>query len=248
MELVVVMAGEGKRFTDKGFTVPKPLIEVKGKTILDWTMTSVGPWLDKNPLSFAIRAEHDDKYQLADKLKAAYGPNIHFQKFSKTTRGNLDTALITSEALLTDKSQAVAFLDSDNKYDVVNFQSLLEKINDKDFGILCYFKLLDKNDLKWAFCAVDPASHRVSEIKEKEMIKNGQPMIGFFYWSSVGFFEKIAKEVFAKEQPKKNNEYFMSQAYDYAIKQNYPVYAFESATMVPLGTPEDLEAFAKSDN
>src|SRR5438067_1608211 len=105
MELVVVMAGEGKRFTDKGFTVPKPLIEVKGKTILDWTLTSIGPWLGKHPLSFAIRAEHDDQYQIVNKLKKVYGDETRFQKFSATTRGNLETAYITSQNLLQDKSQ-----------------------------------------------------------------------------------------------------------------------------------------------
>ena len=245
MELVVTMAGEGQRFVKAGFSTPKPFIEVKGKTILDWTMTSVGPLIREYSLTFAIRAEHETNFGIIEKLKKQYGENCKFQIFDKTTRGNLDTALITSKALLTDKSQSVVFLDSDNKYDVVNFQSLLNGIKDRDFGVLCYFKLKDENDLKWAFCAVDPVTHRVTNIQEKEKIDSGQPMIGFFFWSSVGFFEKIAEEIF-KQPPAKNNEYYMSQAYDYLLQNNYPVYAFESTHMVPLGTPEDLITFSNS--
>ena len=40
MNILVLMAGRGQRFRDKGYDKPKPLIEVNGKTILQWTTES----------------------------------------------------------------------------------------------------------------------------------------------------------------------------------------------------------------
>ena len=41
MSLLVLLAGEGQRFKDRGIMTPKPLIEVNGKSILEWTTRSL---------------------------------------------------------------------------------------------------------------------------------------------------------------------------------------------------------------
>lgn len=38
--LLIPMAGKGQRFIDEGYETPKPLIEVGGKTILEWSFDS----------------------------------------------------------------------------------------------------------------------------------------------------------------------------------------------------------------
>ncbi len=246
MELVVLMAGKGMRFVNAGYTTPKPFIEVKGRTILDWTLSSIGPLLKSNPLSFAIRKDHEEQYGFRNILEKTYGPGLKFIEYDGPVLGNLHTGHFTVTGLLKDKTAPVLFLDSDNKYDIVNFEGLLKSIPEKDFVVLCYFQLEDKNDLKWGFCAVDRQTNKVSELKEKEYLQNGQPMIGVFYWSSAEFFEKIAGETMQQEQPGKNGEYYMTQGISFAIKKGFPVYAFKSNHMVPLGTPEDINKFAQT--
>ena len=39
--LLLPIAGNGQRFIDAGYTSPKPLIEINGKTILDRSLESV---------------------------------------------------------------------------------------------------------------------------------------------------------------------------------------------------------------
>lgn len=234
------------RFVSAGFTTPKPFIEVKGKTILDWTMSSVSPLLGHNPLSFAIRSEHEAEHGFKEKLRKVYGQDIKFFMADGPIRGNLYTGLEVCQNLFKDKNQPVLFLDSDNKYDIINFQNLVDGIREKDFVVLCYFNLEDRDDLKWGFCAIDPNTQKVFDIKEKEYLEYGKPMVGFFYWSSVDFFQKIAESVISKEEPAKNGEYYMTQGIKYALKNNFSVHAFESTHMDPLGTPEDVEKFEKS--
>lgn len=244
MELAVLMAGLGKRFSDGGYTTPKPLIKIKDKTILDWTLTSVESLLaDGHPVSFAIRVEHEQQYGVKRQLTARYGPTTKFLEVQGPIRGNLHTGFVTSQSLMADKSAPILFLDSDNKYEISGFQKLLSKIPEKDYVVLCYFQLSNQEDLQWGFCAVDPVTQKVSKLKEKEKLESGQPMIGFFYWSSAAFFEKIASETMRSEAPGKNSEYYMTQGIDYAVRTGYAVYAFKSDIMVPLGTPEDVKVF-----
>lgn len=244
MEIVVLMAGEGQRFVKAGYTTPKPLIEVHGKTILEWTTDSILGHLTGNPLTFAIRSEHRDLYGLDDYLKRLYGNATICQTFDHLTRGNLETAFVTSQEKLRNKANSVLFLDSDNHYDGSKFLSLVdEKIRDKKSEnciVLCYFEPMDDSK-KWCFCSVD-SQGKVLGLVEKDYLENGKPMVGFFYWSSLEFFEKIAKAVLENEKPAKN-EFYMSQAVEFALQHKFSVYAFKSDLMVPLGTPEDVERF-----
>ena len=248
MEIVVLMAGEGQRFAKVGYTTPKPLIEVHGKTILEWTTNSILGYLPGNPLTFAIRSEHRDLYNLDDYLKQLYGNATICQVFDNTTRGNLETALITSQEKLRNKANSVLFLDSDNHYDGSKFLSLVDKIHDnksEDYVVLCYFEPTDDSK-KWCFCSVD-SQNKVLSLVEKDYLENGKPMVGFFYWSSLEFFEKIAKSVLENAKPTKN-EFYMSQAVDFALQRKFSVYAFKSDLMIPLGTPEDVERFKSNDS
>ena len=43
MNIVIPMVGLGKRFSDAGFKKPKPLIDVKGKSIIEHSVESFLP-------------------------------------------------------------------------------------------------------------------------------------------------------------------------------------------------------------
>ena len=51
MKSIVCMAGSGKRFKGSGYGPYKPLIEVKNKTILKWTIESLPSLKSKDILS-----------------------------------------------------------------------------------------------------------------------------------------------------------------------------------------------------
>ena len=47
MNIVVTMSGEGRRFKDIGFDIPKHEIEVKGKTLFEWAILSLTNFFDQ---------------------------------------------------------------------------------------------------------------------------------------------------------------------------------------------------------
>ena len=41
INIVIPMAGAGKKFLDAGFSFPKPLIDIKGKPMIQWVVENI---------------------------------------------------------------------------------------------------------------------------------------------------------------------------------------------------------------
>ncbi len=70
INIVLPIAGSGKRFIDGGYEIPKPLIQTNGKYIVVKSLESVD-YKDCN-LFFIVRQEHIDGYQIDDILKETH--------------------------------------------------------------------------------------------------------------------------------------------------------------------------------
>lgn len=246
------MAGDGKRFSDKGYTTPKPLIEVKGRTILEWTTNSL-PFIEHNRqrelfgcpyhITFAIRSSHDVNQGLTNKLKAIYGSETKIISFDKLTRGNLDTAYLTIAQANYNPEEELLVLDADNKFDGSYFLNFIDSLPfDSDHGALCCFEPID-DSLKWCFAQLGDYGN-VKKLAEKEKIKNGKPMVGVFYYSSHELFVETAEKILGAGN-KVKNEFYMSQTFQYFLDNDIPLFGYKTKTVDPLGTPEDLERFLK---
>ena len=113
MNIVILMAGEGARFKEIGHPLPKPFIEVGDKHIVEWTTKSL-PFIKHYGksevdipynLTFAIRTEHEEQFEVTSRLKKIYGDDIRIKLFDKLTQGNLETAYLVCQEL--DQTQEV---------------------------------------------------------------------------------------------------------------------------------------------
>ncbi len=60
--IVITMAGLGSRFRKAGYTVPKYMIEARGKTLFEWSMESLAGFADEeNDYVFIVRREDEAK-------------------------------------------------------------------------------------------------------------------------------------------------------------------------------------------
>lgn len=247
--IVVLMAGEGQRFADEGYTVPKPLIKTRGKTILEWTTSSI-PLIKHNTnepqpytITFAIRTHHDNNQQLTSFLKRVYGPDTRIVCFDELTAGNLATATIASQGLADD--EPLLILDADNRYDGSNLFEFINSVAEPEHAVLCVFEPLDDQE-KWCFAKTD-SQGKVSAISEKKRIEDGKPMMGVFYYSSKELFAE-ASDCVEQAGKKVRGEFYMSQTIDALLEMNKPVFAYTSPKVAPLGTPADLKEFENDEN
>jgi len=238
--IFVLMAGDGQRFANVGYEVPKPLIVAKNKTILEHTLSSL-PSIETFSLTFAIRQEHEVSHNVSSFLKQKYGTNINIKIFEKKTRGNLETALETLKEFSV--NGPILFLDADNKYDGSNFISFVEKLPALAHAVICCFKPLDDSE-KWCFAKIN-SLQEVEYISEKKKIEDGLPMVGVFYYNDTKTFVDIGNKILSSNQTTKG-EFYMSQTIQKFLDEKYQVYGLVVENVVPLGTPEDLEKFVNN--
>lgn len=242
MEIIVPIAGAGERFGGEKF---KPLITVKGKTILAWTLESLGmDFIERQNVTFVARAEHETRFLITEQIKKIV-PNAKIILLPSPTRGNLETSYFATQTLM-QKDEGVLILDSDNKY---NGSTLLKKIQEhkkalKEFSFTCCFEPLDSS-AKWCFC-VRGEGEVATKIMEKDpsaLSLGGKPMFGVFYFSKISLFEKVAQRILENNIITKG-EFYMSESLKQLLLTNVPVFCHMVNDPVPLGTPEDVERFA----
>lgn len=246
MNIVILMAGDGMRFKEVGYPMPKPFVEVSGKYILEWTTSSIPSILhytnyQNHKLFFAIRKEHDLKFEIERRIRKIYGNNVEIIKFDHLTRGGLETALLTCNNIF--DGGEILFLDSDNYYNGALFEKFLADVKSKeknDFGAICYFNPLDRSS-KWCF-AFTKENNEVYKLSEKDdtaLDAGGKPMVGVFYFSNEQLFVEAAKKVIANNEIVKG-EFYMSQAIVNLLNENKKVYGCLVDNVVPMGTPQDI--------
>jgi choline kinase len=251
MNKVVLMAGEGQRFKNVGYEVPKPFIETKGKMIFVRCLESFGESFENENIIFAVRKSHE-KYLpvIQEKYK-----NSSLVIFDTLTRGNLETAFLTlKKAKNIDYDLPLLILDSDNSGNYgESFLSFIKECSG-DCGAITVFEPQD-DSTKWLFLKPSflpkkewnkqTIATKISE-KDPNGLKLGMyPAIGTFFFSNTRFFLETAEEIIKKH--KATNEIYMSAVFKKMLSQyNLPIYLHKIETFIPLGTPEDLKKFEES--
>ena len=81
------MAGESSRFFKAGFKIPKYLIEVKGKTLLEHSVNSLPDDLE-DEIIFIVLKEHNKCYKTDEIIKRTFQQrNIRVLTIERQTRG-----------------------------------------------------------------------------------------------------------------------------------------------------------------
>jgi HAD superfamily hydrolase (TIGR01509 family) len=107
LNVLIPMAGAGSRFTQAGYTFPKPLIDVNGKPMIQVVVDNLG--LDANYI-FVVQKEHREKYNL-DTMLNLIVPNCKIIDIDTITEGAACTALLAKEYI--NNSSPLFFANSD---------------------------------------------------------------------------------------------------------------------------------------
>ena len=102
------MAGKGLRLLNAGYNLPKPLVEVNGKTIAEWAINTIGL---KGNFIFCCKNEHIEKYDLDKKLSSIV-PDCKIVVINEDTEGTADTIHRASKFI--DNKEDLFISDSDH--------------------------------------------------------------------------------------------------------------------------------------
>jgi dTDP-glucose pyrophosphorylase len=236
MKVLIPMAGAGTRFEKAGYTFPKPLIEVRGKPMIQVVIDSIG--IDAKHV-FIAQKSHYEKYNLKDTLNLI-SPNCEISLTDGLTEGAACTTLLAKEYINNDQPLLIANSDQYVDWDSNEFMYSMMADN-IDAGILVF----ESTHPKWSFAKLDENGF-VSEVAEKKPISN-LATVGIYFWRKGSDYVKYAEQMISKNI-RVNNEFYVCPVFNEAIQDGKKVKVFkiENNKMWGIGTPEDLKYFLEN--
>ncbi len=237
IDVVITMGGLGSRFRKAGYTVPKYMIEAKGKTLFEWSMISLdGYKKDVNQYIFIAMKEEgiDIEGFIKGKCQELEIVNYHLILLDYLTDGQATTATLAEKYWNQEHALLIYNIDTYVEPGQMNSEEL------KGDGFIPCFKAEGDH---WSFVRLDDQG-RVVEIKEKQRISD-HCTLGAYYFKTCGLYKKLYDEYYSEEKNLVKGEKYVAPLYDYLLSKGGEIYISDIAPerVHVLGTPEELEYF-----
>jgi len=237
MHYVIPAAGEGKRFAEKGFLDPKPLIKLHGIPLIVWVIANF-TFEKGDSLLIVGRSNHE-----MDSVVKEYCHNleleINFLFLDKLTDGAARTVDLAAEQLAQNKPMIVANSD---QYISTSIDSFLHNSQCELFDGTVM--TMSANSNKWSYVLTND-SDEIIRIEEKKEIST-DATVGIYGWKRVSDFRRSFLESVQNKQTV-NGEYYLAPTYNYLIKDGMRIKKVDVGSINEvvhgLGTPEDFYAF-----
>jgi HAD superfamily hydrolase (TIGR01509 family) len=232
--ILIPMAGAGSRFSNAGYTFPKPLIEVGHKPMIQLVVENLNI---KANFIYIVQKTHYDKYNLKYLLNLIT-PNCKIVQVEGMTDGAACTTLLAKEFINNNKHLLISNSDQFIDWDSNSFYYSVT--NDKIDGGILTFK---STHPKWSFVNLDSDGF-VNEIAEKKPISD-IATVGIYYWTKGSDYVKYAEQMI-KKNIRVNNEFYVAPVYNEAILYGKKFKTYNIDKMWGLGTPEDLKTYLEN--
>lgn len=228
------MAGKGSRligYDEK----PKPLIKVLEKTIVQWSIETLG--IIGNYI-FCCKKEHIEKYKIDEILKKII-PDCTIISVDNQTNGPIESILVAENLINNDEELLISDTDHYLKWDSKFFENNIIK-QDID-GCTMVFPG-NYNLKKSSFVKINEKGF-VIESAEKKVISN-TATVGVHYFKKGSDFIKYANQM-KENKMHYNNEYFITPIYNLFAKDGKKIITYPIEKMWPLGSIDEVKSFLK---
>ena len=233
----ITMAGRGQRFRDAGYDMPKFMIEVRGRTLFDWALTSLEAWFATAPrMVFIARAEDAASEFITARCAALGLTDTEVIELDATTDGQATSAKLAAGAVRRPADPfAVYNIDTHVRPAAVGHLDV-----QGDGWLPCF----PAAGSALSFARTD-ATGKVVELREKERI-SPHATVGLYWFRSLELYEQLYRTHYGEHGVDAAGERYIAPMYNSMIAGGADVRISELALedVVPLGTPDEVRAFA----
>ena len=237
INIVIPMASRGSRFADVGYELPKPLIPVLGRPMIEWVIENLRP-TQEHRFIFICQSGHIEQYSLDAVLKSLT-PNCIILTVDAVTEGPACTVLLAKEWINSSDSLMIANCD---QYIDQSIDFYLDEMHKQSLDGL--IMTMTANHPKWSYVGFD-SEGKICEVVEKVVVST-EATVGIYNYAKGSDFVGAAQEMIAKNL-RVNNEFYVAPAYNEMISAGKKLGYFNIGSdrngMYGLGVPEDLEFF-----
>ena len=232
--ILIPMAGLGSRFVKEGFKVPKQIINVRDKHLIDISLDCLD-YKDCN-LIFVVRDEHVYNHHMDELLKKKFGNDITIVVLDKLTDGSVCSCLYAEDYINNDAPLIIHTLD-------IEFRPVFDPhvMNDLDAdGLILTFK---SNSINYSYAQIDDDGYVIKTAEKKAISSNA--CVGIYGYKKGSDFCKYAKEMIDKNLRTKN-EFYISPLYNLLIEDGKKIVTDSVDKMHIFGTPDEYNFYKEN--
>lgn len=245
MANIIPMAGEGRRFTNAGYKLPKPLIPISGVPMIIKAIRGM-PKSDK--WIFIVRQEHIDDYNI-DRLIISETPSAIIIPVKDTTEGQACSCMLAEKYLEPDEPLFISACDNTYLYDKEKYQKLCEDESvDAIFLTFTKKESMYTNPAALGWCILEEDNLTIKDMSIKIPISkdpyNDHAIVASFFFKKAKYFID-AFNLMIKENYRINNEFYIDAVPIFLKKLEKRSVIFDVDLYIVWGIPEDLYSYQK---
>jgi dTDP-glucose pyrophosphorylase len=237
LNIVVPMAGAGRRFAVAGYADPKPLLHIHGVPMIRLVIENLRP-NEPHRFIFICQRTHARSYELEAKLNQ-WAPGSALVLLERLTEGAACTVLCAKSLIDNEAELMIANSDQYVDVDMTEYLSAM-RTRALDGQIMT----MTAHNPKWSFIGISDRD-RVSVVTEKVAISD-EATTGIYNFRCGRDFVRAAESM-VRDGLRVNGEFYVAPVYNQLLRDGHEIGYFnigaEGDGMYGLGTPDDLERF-----
>lgn len=236
------MAGQGTRYTEAGYHLPKPLLPVSGAPMFHRAIESL-PKADK--WIFVVRHEHVKEYSIDNAIKEKL-PKAKIIIEDKPW-GQAPSADFALKDVDDNEEVLIAACDNAFLFDQNKYNQLIKRPDvDMIMWTFTQDKLLSDNPTAWGWIKLAADNETIEDMSVKVPVSdspfNDHAVVATFYFKKIADF-KAAYQKMVEADYKINNEFYVDSMPVFLRQLNKKSIIFDVDLYVGWGKPSDLHDY-----
>lgn len=217
LKIIIPLAGSSDMFQNAGYTYPKPLIEVKGKPMIERVVDQLKDLKETYKVVFIIKEEDSNKYHLHNTLKLIE-PSCEIIRLKKETKGGLCSVLMSIDVI--EDNDSILIINGDQVIEK-GFNIFMDfwKNHISDAGVVDFYSIHPR----WSYAITNGIN--VIQTAEKNPISH-HAIAGYYYFKNAQLFFESAFRVIL-DDVRINDMFFISSVLNQYILRGLNVHHYE---------------------
>jgi NDP-sugar pyrophosphorylase family protein len=242
---IIPMAGLGKRFSDEGYLLTKPLIPVSG---IPMVIRATEDLPQTNLYSFVLRSDMKGYQEISRTIQENF-PNSSITSLDEITNGQATSALIGIDSIKDNIGMespiTIGACDNGAIFSIDDFQNIVNEIKPDVvvWGTTGHVNAIRKPEM-FGWIEASP-SGKITQVSVKKPLKNPSQdpiVIGTFTFKNIAIYKKCYEKLVA-DSIMVNGEFYIDSMVNVAIELGLKCQLFNVEHFISWGTPNDLRTY-----
>lgn len=189
LNLIVPIASKSPHFPAEEYPFPKPLIEVRGRTILEWVLGNLETIDGAKKITVVVLAEDCKKFYLDDTIRIFTKGNADVIVLEDETQGAACSILMAIDTINNELPLLIA--NGDQLFDC-SIETLIVPLRSADAGVVTF----ESVHPRWSYVSLEEGDRVVEASEKRPLSKNA--VAGLYYFSKGVDFVRGAMRMIEK--------------------------------------------------